>query len=252
MNDYRILIADGLEPAGLDILNAAARVEDLTGIGPDALLNVLPGADALIVRSRTKVTQTLLEAAQDLKVIGRAGVGVDSIDLAAARGRGVTVVNSPIATTGAVAELALGLMLALARSIPQADASMKKGAWEKKTLKGVELAGKTLGIIGVGNIGAALAALGTALGMEVLGYDAWLTPEKVRANGAAPVELAELYRRADYISLHVPLTDETRGMIGTAALASMKPGVRLVCTARGAMNSPSGQSILTCTACTRG
>lgn len=233
MNKFRIIITDGLEAAGQELLAAEARVDDRSGIAPEELASILNDYDGLIVRSRTKVTRALLNAAPNLKVVGRAGVGVDNIDLAAAKEQGVTVVNSPTATTTAVAELALALMLDLARRTPAADASMKQGAWEKKALKGNELYGKTLGIIGVGNIGGAVAQRAAAFGMRIIGFDAWLPAEKIRANGAEPVSLEDLYAQADYISLHVPMTDETRGMIGTAAFASMKDGVRLVCTARG-------------------
>jgi D-3-phosphoglycerate dehydrogenase / 2-oxoglutarate reductase len=162
-------------------------------------------------------------------------VGVDNIDLDAARRGGVMVVNSPQATTLAVAEHALGLMLALARSIPRADAAMKAGQWIKKELEGVELSGKTLGIVGVGNIGAALARRAAALGMAVIGYDPLLSTEAIQRRGAEPVGLDELYGRSDFISLHLPLTAETRGMVGEQVFERMKPGVRLVCTARGGL-----------------
>ncbi len=202
---------------------------------PADLLAVIGGYDALVVRSRTKVTAELLKSAARLQVVGRAGVGVDNIDLEAARQRGVSVVNAPTATTLAVAEQALALMLALARHIPRADASMKAGSWEKKALLGSELYGKTLGVIGMGNIGAALAQRAAALGMDVLGHDPLLSDDVIRERQAEPVPLQELYTRSDYISLHVPLIPETRGMIGAHTLAQMKPGVRLVCTARGGL-----------------
>lgn len=229
----KILITDGLEQAGQTILSLAGTVDDRTGIPLADLPAVLPDYDALIVRSRTKVTAALLAAAPTLKVVGRAGVGVDNIDLDAAQARGVTVVNSPTATSIAVAELALALMLDLARRTPYADASMKRGEWAKKELMGAELSGKTLGIVGVGNIGREVARRAAAFGMEILGFDAWLPAERIRENGAEPVSLEELYARSDYLSLHVPLTPETRGLLGAAAIEAMKPGVRLICTARG-------------------
>jgi D-3-phosphoglycerate dehydrogenase len=160
---------------------------------------------------------------------------VDNIDLEAARQRGIAVVNAPVATTLAVAEQALGLMLSLARHIPQADAAMKAGRWSKKELMGSEINGKTLGIIGMGNIGAAVAQRAAALGMSVLGYDPLLPAEVIQARGARPVALPELYAAADFISLHVPLTPETRGIIGEEAIPQMKHGVRLICTARGGL-----------------
>jgi D-3-phosphoglycerate dehydrogenase len=158
---------------------------------------------------------------------------VDNIDLQAAKSRGVVVVNTPAATTRAVAELTLGLMLALARSIPRGDAGMKKGEWLKKELIGVELSGKTLGVIGMGNIGAEVAWLASALGMAPVGYDPLIPDHEIEKRGARPETLEELYAQADFITLHVPLTAETRGLVDERAFRQMKPGVRLVCTARG-------------------
>ncbi len=233
MPEWKIIITDGLHQNGQDILKGAAQVDDRTGIPPDELVRTISAYDALIVRSRTKVTPAIFEAAERLKVIGRAGVGVDNIDLAAASTHGVTVVNTPTSTTQAVAEQTLGLMFALARSIPRADAAMKSGLWIKKDLQGIELNGKVLGIVGVGNIGGAVARLATALGMSVIGYDALVPPEEIRGRGLEPVELPELYSRSDFISLHVPLSPETRNLVDGQALGLMKRGVRLICTARG-------------------
>jgi len=233
MNDWKVLITDGLSEKGQAILRSACQVDDRNEISADELLKVIGDYDALIVRSRTKVTPEVFDAGKKLKVVGRAGVGVDNINLASAAAHGVTVVNAPKSTSVAVAELALGLMLGLARSVAVADSSMKGGQWIKKELKGVELNGKTLGIIGMGNIGSALAVRGAALGMKVLGFDPLLPAEQISKRGAEPVSLDDLYSMADYISLHIPLTDETRGMIDGQALAKMKRGVRIVCTARG-------------------
>ncbi len=233
MATWKILISDGLEENGLSALRAAAQVDDRRDIQPDELLGVIAGYDALIVRGRTKVTSAVFAAAPRLKVVGRSGVGVDNIDLQAAQAHGVTVVNAPASTTLAVAELTLGLLLSLARMLPRADASMKDGRWLKKDLVGVELSGKTLGIIGVGNIGSAVARRASALGMSVIGYDGACEDDVVSQRGVGPVSISELYARSDFITLHVPLTPQTRGMIGAAALEQMKPGVRLVCTARG-------------------
>jgi len=168
-----------------------------------------------------------------LKVVGRAGVGVDNIDLYAARERGVIVVNTPEATTVSVAEQTLALMLSLARNIPTADASMKAGNWLKNSLNGTELYRKTLGIIGIGRIGNAVAERVGVFRMHVIGYDPLLSAEQIRKNGAVPVTLEGLFAQSDYISLHVPLTDKTQGMIDEAALRKMKPGVRIICAARG-------------------
>lgn len=233
MPAWKILIADGLHKNGKALLAAAAEVVDQPGISPDELTREIDAYEALIVRSRTKVTAAVLDAAGRLKVIGRAGVGVDNIDLAAASRRGVIVVNAPQSTTLAVAEQTMALMLALARQVPHADAAMKTGQWLKKELLGVELSGKVLGIIGVGNIGAKVAQLAAAFGMSVLGYDPLLPQEAIRQRGAEAVSLQELYARSDMISLHLPLTPETRGLLSGQSFGQMKRGVRLVCTARG-------------------
>lgn len=233
MTDWKILVADGLDESGLAVLRGSALVDDRPGITPVELLTAIPDYDALIVRGRTKVIADVLSAAARLKVVGRAGVGVDNIDLAAARARGVAVVNAPLSTTVAVAELTFGLLLALARDLPRADASLKAGQWLKKGMEGVELHGKTLGVIGMGRIGAEVARRAAAFGMSVLGYDPLLPADEIQRRGAEPAGLDGLYASADFISLHLPLTDETSGMLGADAFASMKSGVRLVCAARG-------------------
>jgi len=225
MPDWKILLTDGLQNNGQAILRAAADVDDRGGISGDDLLKVAGNYDAFIVRGRTKVSAAIIKASSCLKVIGRVGVGVDNIDLQAASEYGVIVVNTPTATSLSVAELTIGLLFALARSIPQADSSMKNGVWIKKQLRGLELNGKTLGVIGTGNIGSMVANRAASLGMEVIGYDI--------ANDYYPVPLSELYARSDFISIHTPLTAETGGMIDAYTLSQMKPGVRLVCTARG-------------------
>ena len=233
MSDWKILITDGLSTNGQAILREETYVELQNGISADELLNVIGEYDALIVRGRTKVNARVLAAAPCLKVVGRAGVGVDNIDLYAARERGVIVVNTPEATTVSVAEQTLALMLSLARNIPTADASMKAGNWLKNSLNGTELYRKTLGIIGIGRIGNAVAERVGVFRMHVIGYDPLLSAEQIRKNGAVPVTLEGLFAQSDYISLHVPLTDKTRGMIDEAALRKMKPGVRIICAARG-------------------
>jgi D-3-phosphoglycerate dehydrogenase len=232
MPNFKILITDGLDASAQAVLHSCT-VDDRTGISADDLSRIIGEYDALIVRGRTKVTASLLEAAAKLKVVGRAGVGVDNIDLLAAKARGVTVVNAPTSTTLAVAELTFGLLLALAREIPRADASMKQGQWLKKELEGVELHGKTLGILGMGRIGAEVAQRARAFGMDVLGCDPLLTPEQIRGRMADPVDRDELLARSDFISLHLPLTSETRGLLDADQFAKMKDGARLVCAARG-------------------
>jgi len=233
MPDWKILVTDGLEENGLAILRVSAQVEDRVGISPDELSSAIGDFDALIVRSRTKVTAGVFAAGTKLKVVGRAGVGVDNIDLAAANQYGVRVVNTPRATTQAVAEHCLALILALARAIPAADAAMKSGLWLKNDLMGSEVNGKTLGVVGMGNIGSTVAHLANALGMNVLGYDPLIPAEEIRKRGASPASIQDLYSRADFITLHVPLSAETRGMINGQSLAAMKRGVRLICAARG-------------------
>jgi len=233
MTAWRILLTDGLEENGQVFLRESADVVDHPGITADELLQVIGGYDALIVRGRTKVTPAVFAAAHRLKVVGRAGVGVDNIDLAAAREHKVTVVNSPLATTLAVAELTMGLMLGMLREIPRADTSMKNGKWLKKEFEGNELYGKTLGVIGFGRIGSAVAQRAAAFGMQVIGYDPLVGAEDIRQHGGEPVNLVDLYTRADVITLHLPLTNDTRGILNAAAFAKMKTGVRIVCAARG-------------------
>lgn len=233
MPNFKILITDGLDESGLSILRAQADADDRKDISAEDLLKAIPEYDGLIVRGRTKVTATIIEAASRLKAIGRAGVGVDNIDLKAASGKSIAVVNAPISTSIAVAELTLGLMLAVAREIPRADAGMKQGKWLKKELEGAELNGKTLGLIGFGNIGAEVGKRASAFGMNVIAYRRMGLAEEMKRQGAELVALEELYARSDFISLHLPLSDQSRGMLGNDAFSKMKDGVRLVCAARG-------------------
>ncbi len=230
---YRILVSDGLSERGLAVLRELAEVVVQPKITADELLTALPEYDALIVRSRTKVTARVLEAGTRLKVVGRAGVGVDNIDVAAAVARGVIVVNSPLAATLAVAEHTLALMLALARDVPAADAAMKRGEWPKSSLMGVELYGKTLGLVGVGRIGAAVADRALVFGMQVLAYDPYLSPDQIRERRAEPASLDTVIEQSDFISTHVPLSNETRGLLGQSAFSRAKRGVRLIAPARG-------------------
>lgn len=233
MTQYKILITDGLDETGQSILRASAEVDDRSGISADDLLKIIPGYDALIVRGRTKATASVMEAGSRLKAIGRAGVGVDNIDLEAAKKRNIPVVNAPVSTSIAVAELTFGLLLALAREIPRADAGMKEGKWLKKELEGVELNGKTLGVIGYGRIGMEVGKRASAFGMNVVAYDPLIPEDEIKKRGAEPVSLQDLYAWSDFISLHMPLTVDTRDMIGPLAFSQMKDGVRVVCAARG-------------------
>lgn len=239
MSNPKILITDGLDNIGQTILRASSSVEDRTGISADELLEIIFEFDAIIVRGRTKVTAEVFQAAKNLKVVGRAGVGVDNIDLEAAHSHGVTVVNAPTATTLAVAELTFGLMLSMAREIPRADAGMKTGKWLKKSLDGIELGGKTLGILGMGRIGSEVGQRAKVFGMQVLGYDPLIPPDEIQRRGARPSDLDQIYSRSDFISLHLPLTDDTRNMVGVDAFERMKNGVRLVCAARGGIINES-------------
>lgn len=229
----KVLIADGLAEEGLSLLKGVAEVDANPKITPDELIAALPAYQGLVVRNRTKVTAKVIEAGTDLKVIGRAGVGVDNIDVAAANAKGITVVNSPLAATVSVAELTLGLMLALARELSRADAAIKKGEWLKSGLTGVELYGKTLGLVAVGRIGAAVAGRAVAMGMKVMAYDPFLSDDDVRLRQAHPTTLDELLAASDYISIHSPLTPQTKNLINAEAFAKMKKGARLICAARG-------------------
>ncbi len=233
MSDLRILITDGLEENGQSILRAAARIDDRPDLPAADLLRLIRDYDALIVRGRTRVTAEVFDASPRLRVVGRAGVGVDNIDLEEAKAHSVTVVNAPSSTTAAVAELAFGLLLALAREIPRADAAMKAGQWIKKELVGIELNGKTLGIIGYGRIGMELGKRAAAFGMNVVAYDPFIQEETIRAGGVESVSIQDLFEWSDFISLHLPFNVQTRDLIGPMAFSQMKDGVRLVDAARG-------------------
>lgn len=226
----KVIITDPIAPEGVEILRSAGfTVDEKPGIAPDELLKVIPEYDAIIVRSATKVTAEVIQAGKNLKVIGRAGVGLDNVDKKAADARGIKVVNTPEATSISVAELALGMMFACARSIPQATASLRAGKWEKKAFHGIELYGKTLGIIGGGRIGSELAKRALALGMKVLVHD--LPGVKVQFGEAC--DLDRLLKESDFISLHIPKTDKTYHLLNKEAFAKMKKGVIIVNCARG-------------------
>jgi D-3-phosphoglycerate dehydrogenase len=233
MTPWKILITDGLDAKGKAVLSEVGEVIDRNGITAEELLKEIGEYDALIVRSRTKVTPAIFEAGVKLKVVGRAGIGVDNIDLNAAKAHGVRVVNSPLATTITVAELTLGLMLALVREIPRADSAMKAGKWLKKELEGAELYGKTLGIVGFGRIGSAVADRARAFGMRIIAYDRLKAAEAITQRGGEPVSWEQLLELSDVITLHLPLTNETKNMLDANAFARMKDGVYLVDAARG-------------------
>jgi D-3-phosphoglycerate dehydrogenase len=234
----RVLISDALSSAAVQIFkDRGVEVDFQPNLGKDKekLAQVIDGFDGLAVRSATKVTGKILEKARSLKVIGRAGIGVDNVDIPAATARGVIVMNTPFGNSITTAEHAITLMLAVARQIPQADASTQAGKWEKNRFMGVEITGKTLGIIGCGNIGAIVAERSHGLRMKVIAYDPYLAPERALDLGVEKLELDELLRRSDFITLHTPLTDKTRNIIDAAALAKTKKGVRIINCARGGL-----------------
>jgi D-3-phosphoglycerate dehydrogenase/(S)-sulfolactate dehydrogenase len=230
----RVLVSDELSPEAVRILrDAGLEVDVKVGLKADELEAVVGAYDALAVRSATKVTARLLEKAARLRVIGRAGVGVDNVDLDAATRRGVVVMNTPGGSSVTVAELALAMMLSLYRHVPSATASVKAGKWEKKRFQGREIAGKTLGVVGIGNIGSVLVERARAMKMRVVACDPFITAEAAGKLGATLVDLETLWREADVVSLHVPLTEQTRNLVDAATLAKMKRGAILVNCARG-------------------
>jgi len=235
---HRVLVSDKLAPEGLAVLAAAAADGELEfdvrpGMSSDELIAAIPSYDALIIRSATTVTREVIEAATRLRAVGRAGIGVDNVDVGAATRRGIAVMNTPGGNNVTTAEHAISMMLALARSIPQATASMKAGKWEKSKFTGVEICGKKLGLIGIGNIGRIVAQLAQGLNMKVVAFDPFIPEEKANEMGVELLDLDELLRGSDFVSVHVPLTTETRGLIDAAALAKMKRGARLINCARG-------------------
>jgi D-3-phosphoglycerate dehydrogenase len=230
---FRVLVTDPIAAEGIDRLRSAATVELHRHPSSEALLQLIAEADALVVRSETRVTAEVIGAGRRLKVIGRAGVGVDNIDVAAATRSGVIVVNSAEGNTIAAAEHTVAMLLSLSRNIPAADASLRRGEWRRGDFVGVEIYNKTLGVVGLGKIGREVARRCRGLGMRVLASDAFVTPEQAERAGVELVALEELLQRSDYISVHTPLTRETRGMLGEQQFAMMQPGVRVINCARG-------------------
>jgi D-3-phosphoglycerate dehydrogenase len=229
----RILVAEPVAAEGLDALRAEHEVDVRTGLSPDELRAIIGDYDALVVRSQVKVDAELIAAGSRLVVIGRAGVGVDNVDIEAATRAGITVVNAPTGNTIAAAEHTIGLLFALARRIAAADASVRRGEWQRSRFTGVELRGKTLGIIGLGKIGQAIAARARGFEMTVLGHDPYVTAEQAANHGVEAVSFEALLERSDVVTVHVPMSRGTRGLIGEAALARMKPGAFLLNVARG-------------------
>ena len=231
----RILVAEPIAPEGIALLREHHDVDERPGLGPDELCALLPEYDALVVRSQVQVDAAMIAAGARLQVIGRAGVGVDNVDLEAATRAGITVVNAPTGNTIAAAEQTLALLYAVARRIAPADASLRRGEWKRAQFTGLELRGRTLGIVGLGKIGQAIAARAAAMEMTVLASDPFVTAEQAGHHGAELVSFDELIARADVVSLHVPLTRTTRGLIDAAQLARMKPGAILLNVARGGL-----------------
>jgi len=230
--EVKVIISDPIADKGVEMMRQAGLEVDVkTSLAPDELERTIGGYDVIVVRSATKVREPIIEAAKNLKLIVRAGVGLDNIDVEYAQAKGIEVINTPAAATNAVAELTVGYLFALARRLPQTTASMRAGKWEKRRLKGSEIAGNTLGLVGYGRIGWLVAKKALALGMEIIAYDPYVSDP--RGLEMEFVSLEELLKRADYISMHLPLTNETRDLIGGPQFELMKDGVRIINCARG-------------------
>ncbi|MBI1947078.1 MAG: hypothetical protein HYS27_15380 [Deltaproteobacteria bacterium] len=234
---HRVLVSDKLDNKGVQLLAAADGItlDNKPGLKPEEQQQIIGQYQGLIVRSATKVNAALLEHAKHLRIVIRAGIGVDNIDVAACKAKGIVVENTPRGNVVSAAEHAIALMLSLARQVPEASATTKRGVWEKTKFMGTEITGKTLGIVGTGNIGAVVVDRAIGLKMKVIGYDPILTADKAKAMGVELVTLNELFTRADVISLHVPLLPGTKHIVNDAAFALMKPGVLLINAARGGL-----------------
>ena len=235
MSTFKVLLLDGIDPAGIEVIKRSEEIEPIVHdkISRETLLNIVGDVDGIIVRSSTSVDRELMKNAPRLKVVGRAGVGVDNVDIDAATEHGVLVMNSPGGSTTTTAEHTVAMLFALARNIPQAYKSLKTHQWEKNKFKGVELAGKMLGVIGLGRIGSEVARKCQAMGMSVVAFDPYINPDAHLTSGLELVDLDTIYNEADFITVHVPLSDTTRNLINKETIARMKDGVRLVNCARG-------------------
>ena len=229
----KVLVSDPIDQVGIDILSQVAHVDINTSLSPDELVSAIGDYDALMIRSGTRVTAAVIEAGKKLKIIGRAGVGVDNVDVTAATRKGIVVVNSPEGNTIAAAEHTLAMMMSMSRFIPAANASMKAGKWDRKSFTGVEVYKKTLGVVGLGKIGAHVATVAKAMGMVLIAYDPFISKERADQLGCKLVEMDKLLRDADYITLHIPKTPETANLINKDSIAKMKPNVRIINCARG-------------------
>ncbi|MGB3293959.1 MAG: phosphoglycerate dehydrogenase [Phormidesmis sp.] len=235
----KVLVSDPIDQAGLDILSQVASVDVKTKLPLEELISIIPEYDALMIRSGTKVTKEVLEAGSNLKIIGRAGVGVDNVDVPWATRRGIVVVNSPEGNTIAAAEHAIAMMLSMSRYIPAANQSVKAGEWDRKAFTGVEVYKKTLGVVGLGKIGSHVATVARAMGMNLLAFDPFISSDRAEELGCRLVEMDFLLREADYITLHIPKTPETKHLINTESLAKMKPTARIINCARGGIINES-------------
>ncbi|MBI2909771.1 MAG: phosphoglycerate dehydrogenase [Chloroflexi bacterium] len=229
----RILVADPVAEEGIDVLKPHAEVDVKTGLKPEELLSIIGEYDGLVVRSETKVTEKVIEAGKRLQVIGRAGVGVDNIDVESATRRGIVVVYAPTGNTISAAEHTIALMLSMARNIPQASALLKAGQWKRSEFTGVEVRNKTLGIIGLGRVGSEVARRAKGLDMKVIGFDPYVSPEHAQNIGVEIVSLEDLLKKSDFVAVHTPMTSATRGLIGRKELALVKPTTRFINCARG-------------------
>jgi D-3-phosphoglycerate dehydrogenase / 2-oxoglutarate reductase len=236
MTKPKVLISDKMDPNAAAIFRErGCEVDEITGQSPEELKAIIGKYDGLAIRSSTKVTKDILDAATNLKVVGRAGIGVDNVDIPAASAKGVVVMNTPFGNSITTAEHAIALLFAIARQLPEADASTQAGKWEKNRFMGVEVTGKTLGLIGAGNIGSIVADRALGLRMKVVAFDPFLSEERAIEMGVEKVDLDTLLARADFITLHTPLTDQTRNILSRENLAKTKPGVRIVNCARGGL-----------------
>lgn len=230
----KILVSERLAPAGIEhMVSAGHEVDERLGLSPDALLAAIGDYEALVIRSATKVTEEVLRAGRHLVVVGRAGIGLDNVDVEAATALGVMVVNAPESNILSAAEHALALLLAQARNVPQAHAALVEGRWERSKWQGVELCSKILGIVGLGRIGGLVAERAAAFGMRLIAYDPYISVERAKQMGVELVPLDDLVAAADFITIHLPKTPETAGLFGRELLAKVKPGVRIVNAARG-------------------
>ncbi|MBO6204545.1 MAG: phosphoglycerate dehydrogenase, partial [Selenomonas sp.] len=229
----KVLAADGISPKGIELLQKEFEVDVRDKISAEELLEIIPQYDALMVRSASKVTAEVINRAEKLKIIGRAGVGVDNIDIPAATAKGIIVINSPGGNTIAATEHTMAMMLAMSRNIPIANETMQKGEWNRKQYVGVELRNKTLGVIGMGRIGSGVAKRAMAFDMNVIAYDPYINEDRAKDLGVTVGTLDDVITQSDFITVHMPLTPDTRGMIGMEQMKKMKKGVRLVNCARG-------------------